>query len=105
MMAILLRTSKNGYALPAVAASASCVSPLRAGDHLMIETTVEAGANSLTVAFRVLRTGIENLAAEGEALLVLLDEAFDSVPPTAAMRDWIPERGGGASERSCRAAR
>lgn len=63
----------------------------------MVETTVEAGASWLTVAYRVPRTGIENLAAEGKAVFFLLEEAFESVPLTAAMRDCVRERGCDAS--------
>lgn len=83
---------RDGYALPAVEASASFASPLHAGDRVVVETTVEDGESSMTVAFKVVRVADGKLAAEGEVIFVLVDETFDAVPLPSAVRKCIQTR-------------
>lgn len=66
---------KRGYLLPAVEASASFHSPLRAGDRATVETKVlEHGDTSLTVEFTVTRD--DEPAADGEVSFVFVDSEF-----------------------------
>ena len=88
------RFRKDGHALPAVEASASFRSPLRAGDRVTIETTiVDVGESSFTAASVVRRSGEAEPAASLDVSFVFVDEAFESQPLPAAMRDCIERRG------------
>jgi acyl-CoA thioester hydrolase len=85
---------RDGQVLPAVDASGSFESPLRAGDRVEIETTVTAlGESSLTVAFEVRRAESGDCAATLEVTFVLVDGAFEATPLPAAMRACVAERG------------
>ena len=88
------RYRREGYVLPAVEASASFHSPLRAGDEALIETTVVAsGTSSLTIAFTIARPGSDDLVADGEVSFVFVDEAFEATPLPEEMRECIRRRG------------
>jgi acyl-CoA thioester hydrolase len=90
---------REGLVLPAVDASASFESPLRAGDTAVVETTVtEFGDASLTVAFTVDRAEDGRRAGGGSVTFVLVDEDFESTPLPASVRDCIAERGDLAAE-------
>ena len=83
---------RDGYALPAVDASASFERPLRAGDTVHLETAVTAGETSLTDEFAVARPAGDR-AATGEVSFVLVDGNFEPTPLPDAFRDCIRERG------------
>lgn len=87
------RLRRDGYVLPAVDASASFASPLRAGDDAVVETTVAAGETSLRVEFTVTRVADGERVATGEVAFVLVDEAFEPTPLPDAVHDCIRERG------------
>lgn len=85
---------KAGYLLPAVEASASFYSPLRAGDEAILETTViESGTSSLTVAFMIARVETDERVAQGEVSFVFVDETFEATPLPEEIHDCIRERG------------
>ncbi|ELY50439.1 acyl-CoA thioesterase [Natronolimnohabitans innermongolicus] len=85
---------REGYVLPAVDASASFHSPLRAGDEAVIETTVvDSGSASLTVAFAVARAETGDPVADGEVSFVFVDDSFDATPLPEELRECIRERG------------
>ncbi|ELY49443.1 acyl-CoA thioesterase [Natronorubrum sulfidifaciens] len=89
---------KDGYLLPAVEASASFHSPLRAGDTALLETTViESGTSSLTVAFTIVRTSTDERVADGEVSFVFVDETFEATPLPDDIRECISERGDAAN--------
>lgn len=83
---------RDGHALPAIDASASFESPLRAGDRAHVETTVTAGRTSLTDEFAVLRPDGDRVAT-GEVTFVLVDEGFEPTPLPDAFVDCVRERG------------
>lgn len=90
---------RQGLVLPAVDASASFESPLRAGDTAVVETTVtEFGDASLTVAFTVDRVGDGRRAGRGSVTFVLVDGDFESTPLPETVRDCVAERGDIAAE-------
>jgi acyl-CoA thioester hydrolase len=95
---------RDGYVLPAVDASGSFESPLRAGDRVAVETTVvHLGEASLTVEFEVRRLDPDERAAELTVTFVLVDEGFEATPLPEAVRACVAERGdaataGGAAE-------
>ena len=85
---------KAGYVLPAVEASASFHSPLRAGDEALLETTVaDSGTASLTVAFEITRASNEERVASGEVSFVFVDDAFESTPLPEEIHECIRKRG------------
>ena len=84
---------RAGYVLPAVDASASFESPLRAGDGVAVETVVAAGETSLTVGFSVERLADGERAASGEVTFVLVDDAFQPAPLPESVHECIAERG------------
>lgn len=84
---------REGHVLPAVDASASFESPLRAGDAIAVETSVTAGETSLTVEFSVERLSDGERAAGGEVTFVLVDDAFQPAPLPGAVHDCVAERG------------
>ena len=84
---------RDGYVLPAVVASASFESPLRAGDDVAIETAVTAGETSLTVDFSVDRLADDERAASGEVTFVLVDADFRPTPLPEAVHACVAERG------------
>lgn len=85
---------KAGYVLPAVEASASFHSPLRAGDEAVIETTVvESGTASLTLAFTVIQAETDERVADGEVSFVFVDGSFDAAPLPEEIHECIRERG------------
>lgn len=87
---------RDGYVLPAVEASASFYSPLRAGDEAVIETRVVAsGTTSLTIAFTITRATSEECVADGEVSFVFVDETFEATPLPDAIHECIRERGDG----------
>lgn len=74
---------KQGYLLPAVEATASFYTPLRAGDQAVIQTEVlESGDASLTIGFEIFRDGVN--AADGEVTFVFVDSDFQ---PTSLPND------------------
>jgi len=78
------RLRREGHVLPVVEAEASFEAPLRAGDEVVIETTVPTtGESSLSPEFEIRRG--ETVAATGSATFVLVDSAFDSTP----LPDWF----------------
>lgn len=82
--------------LPAVDASGSFSSPLRAGETARVETTVTAtGDASLTVEFVVVRGENDERAADLEVTFVLVDDAFEATSLPDAMRECVRERGDG----------
>jgi acyl-CoA thioester hydrolase len=88
------RLRREGLVLPAVDASASFASPLRAGDEIAVESTVVSlGEASLTFAFEVCRAHDDTRSASGDVTFVLVDEAFESTPLPDAMRDCVATRG------------
>ena len=93
---------RDGFVLPAVDASGSFESPLRAGERATIETEVtDIGEASLTADFAVFRTGGEKPADERAATLavtfVLVDADFEATPLPDAVRECVVERGDGAA--------
>lgn len=86
----------DGYVLPAVDASASFESPLRAGDAIAVETAVDPGETSLTAAFSVERLAEGERAAGGEVTFVLVDDAFRPAPLPDAVRACVRDRGDAA---------
>lgn len=89
---------KDGYLLPAVEASASFHSPLRAGDTALLETTVvDSGTSSLTMAFTIVRPSTDERVADGEVSFVFVDETFEATPLPDDMRECIRERGDAAN--------
>ncbi|MFB6170937.1 MAG: acyl-CoA thioesterase [Haloarculaceae archaeon] len=87
-----LRT--EGLVLPAVDASASFESPLRAGETARLRTTVRAlGTSSLTTAFEVERAADGERAARVTVTFVLVDEQFESTALPQAIRDCVAARG------------
>jgi len=83
-----------GCTLPAVDASASFSSPLRAGDVAAVTTTVRAlGESSLTVGYDVERADDGRHVAAGEVTFVLVDGDFESTPFPGAVRDCVRSRG------------
>ena len=83
-----------GYLLPAVEASASFHSPLRAGDVATLETTVvDVGTASLSVSFEITRASNDERVAEGEVSFVFVDDAFEATPLPDAIRDCVRDRG------------
>lgn len=85
---------RDGYVLPAVEASASFYSPLRAGDEAVIETTViTSGTSSLTIAFSIARTSNEECVADGEVSFVFTDETFEVTPLPEEIHECIHKRG------------
>jgi len=89
---------REGYVLPAVDASASFESPLRAGDRAVVETEVTAlGAASLTTTQTVSRVDTGERAASVSVTFVLVDPNFESTPLPDAVRDCVVERGDGGA--------
>jgi acyl-CoA thioester hydrolase len=87
---------RDGLTLPAVDASGSFSSPLRAGETARVETTVTGiGDASLTVGFVVVRGENDERAAELEVTFVLVDDAFEATSLPEAMRQCVRERGDG----------
>lgn len=87
-----LRTGQ--LTLPAVDASASFQSPLRAGETAVVTTTVKTlGETSIAVEFGVERSSDGRQAAEGEVTFVLVDERFEPTPVPESVRDCVHERG------------
>ena len=85
---------KAGYLLPAVDASASFYSPLRAGDVATLETTVvDVGTSSLSVSFEITRPSNDERVADGEVSFVFVDDAFEATPLPDAFLDCVRERG------------
>ncbi|MXV60576.1 acyl-CoA thioesterase [Natronorubrum sp. JWXQ-INN-674] len=85
---------KEGYLLPAVEASASFHSPLRAGDAATLETTVvDSGTASLTIEFAIARVADGEHVADGEVSFVFVDEAFEAAPLPPEIHECIRERG------------
>lgn len=85
---------KQGYLLPAVEASASFHSPLRAGDVATLETTVvDSGTASLTVSFTMTRDSNGERVAEGDVSFVFVDDAFETAPLPGEIHRCIRERG------------
>ena len=84
---------REGYVLPAVDASASFESPLRAGDEIVVETAVTGGETSLTAEFSVTRTADGERAASGEVTFVLVDGDFRPATLPDSVRARIAERG------------
>ena len=85
---------RAGYVLPAVEASASFHSPLRAGDEALLETTVvDSGTSSLTLAFAITRAADDERVAEGEVSFVFVDDAFEATPLPDEIRECIRARG------------
>ncbi|MFW5919116.1 MAG: acyl-CoA thioesterase [archaeon] len=85
---------RRGYLLPAIDAAATFYSPLRAGDEVVIATTVaDHGTTSITVSFSVIHD--DELAADGEVSFVFVDDEFDPTPLPDEMRDCIEARGDG----------
>ena len=85
---------QEGYVLPAVDASGSFESPLRAGDRAEIETTVtHLGDASLTVAFAVRRAETGEQAATMDVTFVLVDDEFAAMSLPDAVRACVAERG------------
>lgn len=85
---------RDGYVLPAVEASASFYSPLRAGNEAVIETTVvTSGTSSLTIAFSIGPTSSEERVADGEVSFVFVDETFEVTPLPEEIHECIRERG------------
>lgn len=85
---------REGYVLPAVEASASFHSPLRAGNTARIRTTVtNSGDTSLTVSFTVTRTDDEATAATGNVTFVLVDRDFNPVSLPEKIRQCVRDRG------------
>lgn len=85
---------REGFVLPAVEASASFHSPLRAGDTAQIETTVtNSGDTSLTVSFTVTRADDEATAATGKVTFVLVDQDFKPTPLPEEIRQCVRARG------------
>lgn len=87
-----LRT--RGITLPAVDASASFSTPLRAGDVAVVATTARAvGETSLTIGFDVERADDGLSAAEGEVTFVLVGEGFEPTSVPRPLRDCVRDRG------------
>ncbi|WP_137290610.1 acyl-CoA thioesterase [Natronorubrum halophilum] len=85
---------RDGYLFPAVEASASFHSPLRAGATATLETTVvDSGTASLTIAFAISRVSNGERVADGEVSFVFVDGAFESVPLPPEIHDCIRDRG------------
>ena len=84
---------REGYVLPAVDASASFESPLRAGEGIVVETAVAGGETSLTAEFSVTRTDDGRRAASGEVTFVLVDGDFRPAPLPDSVHACIDERG------------
>ncbi len=87
---------REGHALPAVDATASFETPLRAGETACIETEVTAGETSLTVDFAV-SDGTGRRAASGEVSFVLVDGGFEPTPLPDRVHECVRERGDGAA--------
>jgi len=85
---------REGYVLPAVDASASFESPLRAGETARVESTVEAGEASLTLSYEVVRAEDGRRAATCEVTFVLVDGAFEPAPLPEAVHATVAEREG-----------
>lgn len=89
---------RDGYVLPAVDASGSFESPLRAGERVAVETTVtHLGEASLTAAFEVRRTDPDERAAELTVTFVLVDEAFEATALPETVRACVDSRGDAAT--------
>ncbi|WP_246987883.1 acyl-CoA thioesterase [Halorientalis marina] len=93
---------RDGFVLPAVDASGSFESPLRAGERAVVETEVtDLGEASLTVTFEVFRTGSDGSTDERAATLsvtfVLVDGDFEATPLPESVRECVVERGDGAA--------
>lgn len=83
----------EGYALPAVDASASFEAPLRAGDVARVGTAVaDLGESSLTVGFVVERADNGTHAAEGEVTFVLVDDDFTPSALPESVRACVRQR-------------
>lgn len=83
----------NGYRFPAVDASASFESPVRAGDTVRVGAAVsKLGEASLTVEFAVERAGDGTDVADGMVTFVRVDENFEPAPLPEWVRDCIRER-------------
>lgn len=87
---------QDGHALPAIDASASFESPLRAGETAHVETAVTAGRTSLTDEFAVVRPDGDRVAT-GEVTFVLVDGSFEPTPLPDAFVDCVRERGDGTA--------
>ena len=88
------RLRADGLVLPAVEASASFESPLRAGDEVVVDSAVtHIGEASLTLAFRVATGDSGAVAAAGEVTFVLVDETWSSTRLPEAMRSCVADRG------------
>jgi len=81
-----------GHALPAVDATATFETPLRAGETASIETRVTAGETSLSVDF-IVRDGDDQRAATGEVTFVLVDADFEPAPLPDRVHECVRERG------------
>lgn len=89
---------RESLVLPAVDASASFESPLRAGDEVVVETTVTAlGDASMTVAFELTRSAAGPPVASLEVTFVLVDDAFEATSLLTPMRECVDTRGDGAA--------
>lgn len=78
------RLRREGHVLPVVEAEASFEAPLRAGDDVVIETSVPtAGESSFTPEFEIRRGDM--VAATGSATFVLVDGEFEPTP----LPDWL----------------
>lgn len=90
-----METLRNeGLILPAVDASASFESPLRAGETAIVETRVTSiGDAALSVEFTVDRLNDGQQAGTGAVTFVLVDDAFESTHLPVAFRDCVRERG------------
>ena len=89
---------EDGHVLPAVEASGSFASPLRAGQTARLETTVtDAGETSLSVAVDVERAADGEHAAALTGTFVLVDEAFEPAALPAEVTERVVERGDGAA--------
>lgn len=86
----------DGHVLPAVDATASFRSPLRAGDRVIVETRITTGETSLSVDFEVCDAS-GTVAATGEVTFVLVDSAFAPTPLPDSVRECIRARGDEAS--------
>lgn len=89
---LMERLRTDGYVLPAVEASASFESPLRAGDTAEIETAINAGDASLTATFTVVRAADGEQVATGSVVFVLVDEDFEPVSLPGFVRRCVRER-------------
>lgn len=80
--------------LPAVEASASFHSPLRAGDRVTIETTVtDVGTSSFTASFRIAPNGERDSVADIEVSFVFVDRDFRAQPLPPEILACIEHRG------------